>query len=95
MKITPLYPSKNTVLTTAQVLAERDESSYDLEASLQFVNGPHAVEFDFSVFCYKNTERDREAIREELAALDALVLHVNDFQKAFHEAANKALEFLG
>ena len=97
MNITALYEDKNNILTTAQVLAEPDEiaGTFDLEASVQFVNGAHAVEFDFSVFAFRDqAEKGREEIRAELEAVNRLADQVAEFQAAFNKAAAVALGYL-
>lgn len=100
MKITPLYPNKNNALATAQVLAGPDGNEFNLEASLQFVSGNSAVEFDFSTFLYRDSEGEPlgtavDDVRAELAALQALQNHVNEFVEAYSKAAAEALEFVG
>ena len=97
MQITALYEDKNNVLTTAQVHAEPDESagSFDLEASIQFVSGPHAVEFDFTVFAFPDqADQGREKIMAELEAVNRLADQVAEFQAAFNKAAAVALGYL-
>lgn len=102
MKITALYPNKNNILATAQVLADEDGDTFDLEASLQFINGNSAVEFDFSAFLFRgkngtdeDREQERQRVTEELKALQDLQTHVNEFVEAYSKAAAQALEFLG
>lgn len=100
MQITALYEDKNNVLTTAQVLGDKDDAhGYDLEASIQFVNGTHAVEFDFSAFCLLQSDRgnlneEKERILAEIAAVNRLAEQVNAFHTAFLRAANEGIDHL-
>ena len=100
MQITALYEDRNNALTTAQVFGQPDgDRGFDLEASLQFVNGTHAVEFDFSAFCVLEDDRgnlneEKERILAEIAAVNRLVEQVNSFHTAFIQAANKGLDYL-
>lgn len=100
MKITALYEDKNNVLATAQVKGEDDGfHGYDLEASIQFVNGPHAVEFDFSAYCLVDSEgtavaHERQRILTEIDAVNRLAAQVREFHEAFLQAANAGLDHL-